>query len=656
MWHKPAFKTLSLLYSAILLLVLFILVYNYVQDNQVQATQDEMMQKTRVAVQQIDEVLNQLSSTAHALADEIGSGQLQRSQIMERLKKTMDKTPQMFGIGVAYIPYQNDPQTRRHSPYYINRQDTHQIEEQDLLQIFTVPCFYNDPTFSHKMSKCVVFIDYSLQDIKALMNTLDFGKTGYGFILSKQGDFIAHPIEEYVKNRKTIFNLAEMRNDNALKRLGERATDNKSGIMEYREPMTGQTSWIFYQPIPTTGWVIATVMIKNEFLAQTIEESRHQQIWLCIWIIICLISFPTLLVRTEFGLWLVVFLSAILLVIGIGFILYLAQTAPFKTEAESALIVDKARLNQFLSSNTKPTHRENPPLFVPTGVSIETVAFSTEGENNVILTGHIWQKYDDDVSLSISRGFVLPEAKSIKITEAYHRQQDQKEVIGWHFESTVPLQFDYSKYPLDRREIQLLIRHKDVDKNVILTPDLEGYQWLNPDSCPGIKHDLALPNWHLKSSFFNYRHHEHDTEKKHFPELYFTVFIQRELLNPFIRSMLPPIVVGGMLFAILLILGKVKTVANVIAPLAALFLGTLLAHIDLRRGIDFTVLDIFYIEYFYIVMYIAILAVLITYFLFHTKSRLFFFQYRDGLVAKLLFWPLILEILLVVTVWMFYDV
>jgi hypothetical protein len=52
-------------------------------------------------------------------------------------------------------------------------------------------------------------------------------------------------------------------------------------------------------------------------------------------------------------------------------------------------------------------------------------------------------------------------------------------------------------------------------------------------------------------------------------------------------------------------------------------------------------------------MYIAILAVVISYLLFHTKSELFFIQYRDGLVAKLLFWPLILGSMLGITVWMF---
>jgi len=625
MWHKPAFQILSVFYSASILVVLFML-YNYVQNDQVQVTKDQVMQETREAAQKIDDVLSQISSTARDLADEIGAGKLPRSQIIERLEKTMDKIPHLFGMGVAYIPYLNDPETRRHSPYYIQQGETQEF------QTFIVPCSRTQ----YKISKCVVFVDYSLENIKALMNSLNLGKTGYGFIFSKEGEFIEHPIEEYVKNKKTIFDIADIRNDNALKRLGSRAINNESGVMEHIDPVTGQSAWIFYQPISTTGWIMGTVVMQDEFFSQTLEELRHQRIWLSFWIIICLVFFLALLFRADKGHWRVVFSISILLFIGISFIYYLAQTAPFHPGSESTLIVGKANLNQFLSYKTQQS--EEKALFIPTGILIESIAFSAKGHIN--LTGHIWQKYDDDFPNNISRGFSLPQAESLQIREAYRRQENQKEVIGWYFEASVPQAFNDSKYPIDRREINIFIEHND--NKVFLTPDLEAYQWINPIYHPGIKPEVVLPNWQLKSSFFNYRAHGE--------KLYFTVFLQRDFLNPFIKSMLPLIVIGIMLFAILLLLGSVR-LTNVAAPLGALFLGALLVHIALRKEI--TTSEILYVEYFYIVMYIVILAVIISYFLFHIKSKLFFIQYRNGLVAKLLFWPFILGSLLGITVWMF---
>jgi len=619
MWHKPAFQILSVFYSASLLLVLFML-YNYVQNDQVQVTKDQLMQETRETAQKIDHLLSQISSTARDLANEIGAGKLHRSQIIERLEKTMDTIPHLLGMGVAYIPYLND---QRHSPYYIGE------TQAQIFQTFTIPCSRDQ----YKISKCVVFVDYSLENIKALMNSLNLGKTGYGFIFSKEGEFIEHPIEEYVKNKKTIFEIADIHNDNALKRLGSLAINNESGVMEHIDPVTGQSAWIFYHPISTTGWIMATVVMQDEFFNQTLEELRHQRIWLIFWSIICLIFFLALLFRADKGYWSVVFSTSIFLFIGISFIYYLAQTAPFRPDSESTLIVGKANLNQFLSSKSQPS--EEKALLIPTGILIESIAF--DGLMN--LTGHIWQKYDDNFPNNISRGFTLPQAESLKIREAYRRQENQKEVIGWYFEASLPQTFNDSKYPFDRREINLLIEH--TDKKVFLTPDLEAYQWINPIYHPGIKPEIVLPSWQLKSSFFNY--------SSHGEKLYFTVFLQRDFLNPFIKTMLPLIVIGIMLFAILLLLGSVR-LTDMAAPLGALFFGTLLAHIALRKEI--TASEILYIDYFYIIMYIAILAVITSYFLFHIKSKL---QYRNGLVAKLLFWPFILGSLLGVTIWMFYT-
>jgi len=618
MWQKHAFQILSICYAASLLLVLFML-YNYMQNNQIEVTKEQVMQETRELAQKTDDVLNQISSPARELADEIGAGKLHRSQIIGRIETITDTTPHIFGMGVAYIPYLNEP---RRSPYYI--QQTGQTQE---LQTFTIPC----SRIQQKIPKCVVFVDYTLIHINELINKLNLGKTGYGFIFSKQGVFIEHPIKEYVKNKKTIFNIAEIRNDNALKQRA--INNNKSGIMEHIDPITGQSAWIFYQPISTTGWTMATVVMQDEFFGKIIEKLRHQRLWLIFWIITCIIFFIALLFSAEQEHWAAVFSTSLALLIGISFIHYLAQTAPFRPGSESTIIVDKANLNQFIYSNIKV---DNKLFVIPTGILIDSITFSTNRHIN--LTGHIWQKYDENFPNNIFRGFNLPQAKSLQIREAYRRQQNQKEVIGWHFEASLPQAFDYSKYPFDRRELNILIEHQD--QNVLLTPDLEAYQWINPISHPGIKPEIALPNWQLKSSFFNYR--DEDTK------LYFTIFLQRDFLNPFIKNLLPLIVIGIMLFAILLLLGTVK-LTDVAAPLGALFLGTSLTHLALKKEI--TVSEILYVEYFYVIMYIAIIAVIISYVL--IKHQLFIIQSRNGLIAKMLFWPLILGSLLSITIWMF---
>ena len=679
-WQKLVLKTLLLFSSMTLLLVSFS-VYDYVHDKnqKVQIIREQAMQELQVANQQINEALVNLSSIANTLADDISTGKLHRSKIMARLEKTLENTLYLFGIGVAYVPYVDSPQERRLSPYYINKSGTQQTEP-DMLQLFITPGFSGDAADENNVFNCVVFVEYSLNALKALMTNLNVDdKSGYGFVLSTQGALINYPKSGHINERQTI-TLDE--HDEIFKELAEKTiTNDESDFIEYTDEVTGQSSWVFFRTIPTTGWLIG--LIKDKFSDQTITELHQKKIRLILWVIIFLVFVSTLIWGVHKGdihrFWMVAFSTSILLIAGIGFIWYLVQAAPLLKDSYT-IIADKMGLQKFLSAKSLSTFE--PPILVPTGVFIESIEFSKE--NNAILTGHIWQKYE--VSQEITRGFILPEATdTLKITEVYRHQENNTEIIRWFFKGIVEQQFDYSKYPLDRREIKLRIRHQDSDKNVILIPDLEVYEQTSLDTHIGIKHSLVLSNWDILTSFFNYKSSSLDNHigidksvRNNLPHLCFSIVAQRDLLNPFIFSMLPLLVVVSMLFVIQLLIGRVRRFANVVAPIVALFFGTFIAHLGLRQNINtinnslFAIdVSITYVEYFYLVMYFAIVGVVISYlffnlkyakfftnyhdnFRFDIKKRRFYNQYRNGLVLKLLFLPLILANLWGITALVFY--
>lgn len=664
MRQKRAFQILLLLCGVSLVVVWYLWDdYNHEWTEIEQAAENRARQESQFVIQQIEATLAELKSVANLLANEISTGQLPRQQIQERLKQVMEQTPSLFGVGVAYVPYVNNPQQRRQSPYYINRSDDSVPleEQQQLLQLYTVPCYSGFSSTANKISNCVVFVDYSLNDLKALMATLDLGKTGYGFILSKQGVFINHPIPAFVKERKTIFNLATLKDDKALEKLGQRAVNHERGVIDYIDGFTGQASWIFYQPVAATGWAMCTVLIKEEFVGP-LNDFRLKPVWLSLWGIVFLVLFSALLFHADKGenyrLWQVVSFAAVLLFMELGWIWYSALSSSFYEKPGHTLMVDQAGLYKFLASNVKqkPLSKE-PPIYVATGIFIESLELLSA--NQVFLKGHIWQKYHESLHRNVARGFILPELQSATIIEAHRHQDNQTQLIVWSFEGTLHLPFDYSKYPLDNQEINLLIHHKEFDRNVILIPDLPAYKQINPNTRPALKKELVLSGWNIRSSFFNYRiftdYFGNDRlliPEKNFPNLYLTVFIQREVVNPFFGSVLPIIVVAGMLFALLLLLGKVEVFANVLTPLSVLLIGLILAHIGIRQTVP--AFGIFYIEYYYVVMYLAIIGIIISYFLLHTNKNFLVVQYREGLIIKLLFWPVLLGSLLSITIWTFY--
>jgi len=145
------------------------------------------------------------------------------------------------------------------------------------------------------------------------------------------------------------------------------------------------------------------------------------------------------------------------------------------------------------------------------------------------------------------------------------------------------------------------------------------------------------------------------------PELNFNVRIQRYLLDVIIGNGIPLMMVMVMLFAMLAsstrdqdeskLLGF--NAASVMRVGSALFFIVLLAHIQLRSRIQ--VQQVVFMEYIYFVVYAAILLVSLHNFLFslerYNKGPL---GYRNGLVQKLLYWPLVYGALLLITVLHFF--
>ncbi len=657
MLRQHIFEVISF-FCGVSFLVTALLSFDYIHEKnkKILSERNHAQQETIEAADEIDTVLTTLSSVAHNIANEISSSKLRKENIQQRLKTALKMTPNMFGIGVVFAPYINDPQKRKLSPYYVNRNGKWE-PKQDLVQVFTVPITYFDIAKQVKISIGVVFVDYLLNNVRALMTSMELGRTGYGFILSEKGVFIAHPIEEYIQNNETVFNLADSHHDNILRRLAEKAIDGASGTVDYIDPETGQSAWIFYQFVPSTNWSIGVVFFKD-----VLETSylRKKLIWICIAIVVFLCLLTALISRVDRGdrrsFWEYIVAFSLIVMGGIGFLWYLAQTAPFHDDVDSTTVVDKVGLERFLTAQTKQMSSKKPIYYVPTGIFIESLKFS--GVNNIALSGYVWQKYSSDIPTTITRGFALPQAAYNDIKKSYHTKDSDIEVIGWHFQITMRHEFYYAKYPFDKRHIGIRIVHSDFDKNIILVPDLEAYGVMNPAAKPGVKRELVVSGWAVFKSFFNYRVSYENTNfgiseyaglgDINFPYLYINVLLKREFIGQFISSVLPLIIISTILFALQMWLGKTTTFVR---SLIGLFFGILLAHIRLRGTIKTP--EIIYLEFFYLIIYCSFLITTFSFFLFRYKVTIGY--YRDGLIPKLLFWPIILVSSFVITIIVFYD-
>ena len=241
----------------------------------------------------------------------------------------------------------------------------------------------------------------------------------------------------------------------------------------------------------------------------------------------------------------------------------------------------------------------------------------------------------------------------------YRFQRGNVEVIGWTFRAKLKQQPQVAKYPFDEAEIQIQIWPKSLNKNIVLVPDLDEYQFTNPTQTPGLVESLVLEDWTVKRSFFGYRYNKYNAtfgssqviKKFNIPDLSFNIDIRRNILSPMVAYAITLSVVMALMFAVMVI--HAETSFNVLSYAAALFFVVAVTHVGLRSELNTH--DVVYLEHGFIIMYLVLLSVSINSMIFYSSINVPIVQYQDNLIPKLLYWPALQGILLAITISVFYP-
>jgi hypothetical protein len=360
--------------------------------------------------------------------------------------------------------------------------------------------------------------------------------------------------------------------------------------------------------------------------------------------------------------WSVSALFSLGCLIALGTMWVRAFTAPLAPAPAETVVTTQDEVTRYLDALTlAPERGSQPPIFIPTGLYIESLQF--KGPYGVQVSGYVWQRYANDLPKDLDEGFVMPEAQYARFFKVYQTQQGNEELIGWSFFATLREQFDYREYPLDRQQVWIELWHKDFDQKVYLAPDLEGYAALDPAALPALDRDVVLEDWDIEESYFSYRAVTYNSdfgiqgyeEDQKAPELRYVISIKRHLLSALISRMIVPLVILLQLFVLVVVIGTKQQrleqfgvrPGGVIFTCAAFFFATLVAHNSLRG--DLKAYGLVYLESLYILTYFVILAVAINSVLLVAQPNLKLFREYDNLWAEVLYWPTILSALVVIT-------
>jgi len=608
-----------------------------------------------------------------------------------------------LGLTLCYLPFEYDSTKKLYCPFYNKLKDTliyvgelYDYSDKNNFNNsnwFYSPLeksrFWSEPGYGPAAGEVVVDLGipikrkgrniaildatFTLSAMTQIIKGMSIGKSGYGFLLSKDGKLVAHPNFSTLKELKNIRDFAEDNFDEKLIPIASKMQHQEIGFDDYLDPISGLESWIFYHPIKTSEWSIGVMLHKNEVNLLSREIINSYAI-LSITILVCLISIVIPLTDgfNIRNLWTLSLITSIILGFGVIFLLWLNSIATQNISSDEMVSisnnVDLTNLKNKIENNIK-LRRESHPYFIKTGIQIHNVKIL--GAETIGLSGSIWQEYPKKYPRDLEIGFdfkdVSTDAEASYIELINTSETDNSILYNWKFRISIINSSDYELYPFDEKNVYLEITPKAFGRNIYLVPAIDNYSFLNFSSSPGVDVDIPLIGWDIHGSFFSVNFEDVKTTygQKYFeysseyPFLNFNISLKRNISSPIISYFIPIFILLIMLFAVLRTVSKKNVEISgfnsfgVVSTAAAFFFVAILSHIDLRSKLGIE--ELTYLEYFYFVTYFYILLVTVNSILFTDNHYFHLVDFNNNIYPKLIFWPMYLVIVYSFTFYTFYS-
>lgn len=219
-----------------------------------------------------------------------------RSILESYLRGVVESNPDIYGSCIVFRPYGFDPTANGYGPYFY-RTDTG-IEFVQLAEpqynyfqwdwyrrprdagepLWTEPYFDDGGGGVLMTTRAVPFrrddtfwgvatIDIALTQLMDDAKRISVGRTGYAFIISQSGRYLAFPDQTRVM-RTTL------QTTNAA--LAGQMLAGGPGFIRTMEPLRGAEAWIAYAPIEAAGFSLALVYPQREVLGEAFSLQREQ--------------------------------------------------------------------------------------------------------------------------------------------------------------------------------------------------------------------------------------------------------------------------------------------------------------------------------------------------------------------------------------------
>jgi sigma-B regulation protein RsbU (phosphoserine phosphatase) len=269
----------------------------------------ETAARIEIIVRGVEKIPLNLKATLErsALKGAADRSTLTSDDLASMIKNALDQNAEIFGVGIAFEPYAFDPNRYYFAPYGFRQGgglkstwlgsesyryfflDWYQVPKELNRPHWSEPYFDEgagriiEATYSLPFYRLVngvrkvwgvIEADVDLMKLRDIVLAVKFYETGYAFLISQNGVFVTHPQVAWIM-RESIFSIAEARGDPRLRQIGRDMIRGGEGIVSLQDFFSGKPSFMYYAPLPGTGWTLAVVFPEDELYAEVHSLSRR---------------------------------------------------------------------------------------------------------------------------------------------------------------------------------------------------------------------------------------------------------------------------------------------------------------------------------------------------------------------------------------------
>lgn len=518
----------------------------------------------------------------------------------------------------------------------------------------------------------IQYKDIDLKLFKIIQNeiTKQNPEFGYTFSSTFDGQITSHsPIDQYKKN--SIDAIFDISSKAQILKAFETVKSKKTLLLKGIKDRHDHNVYLYLKT--DNNQIIGFIFFPNELRKFEITEERHFLILLTLsfmFALCCLLVLITTFTAFSISIWWIcVSLISCIMIGEMCYLWSLRDSVGFKEDLQAIPILSEEQESNFFYTLQK--ERNQSYIKIPTGIFINNGQFSMQGVSDIypgiFLNGYIWQHYSLEKHTNIDRGFIISNAYSSTTEKLFHQIDGDEETICWSFGCSLYQYYNTLLYPFDHRHVTINLLHKNFEKNIILTPDFNSYDSIDSLMLPGISlKTVKFPHWNISKSFFNfgffnfknslgYKAFEHNQ----IPYLQYIITMQRNVSGNFLMYFILFFVIFVILFILLTAFLRQGTLLDIVGFSTLSIVGScsgllfilITSEINLRQTLSTE--GIVYLEFLYFICYFAIIGVIINSILF-AKGKPGFIAYQDNLICKLLYWPLTLLSIVLVTAYALY--